>query len=142
MNEAIQVKNSGIVFLKQIDDGSDGALCILEANRDIPFDIKRVYYITNLQNARSVRGKHAHKTLWQAIFCISGSFKLRLDDGTTQQDIQMWRNNQGVILGPGLWHSMTEFSSGCVLLIVASAYFDETDYIREYDEFISFIRTL
>jgi len=137
----ILVKNSGWVPLKQFDDGRDGMLCILEAQRDIPFEIKRIYYITNLQNARSLRGKHAHKTLWQAIFCISGSFLLGLDDGITRQEIQVWRNDQGVLLGPGLWHTMTGFSGGCVLMVVASDYYDESEYIRNYDEFVKFVRT-
>lgn len=138
--EQIVVRNSGWVLLKQIDDGMDGSLGILEAGRDIPFDIKRVYYITNLLNARSVRGKHAHKTLWQAIFCISGSFKLGLDDGTTSQEIRMWCSNAGIILGPGLWHTMSEFSSGCVLIVAASDYYDPADYIRDYSEFMTFVR--
>ena len=137
--QAIRVQHSGWVALKQFDDERDGVLCILEAQRDIPFLIRRIYYITNLQNARSVRGQHAHKTLWQAIFCVSGGFVLGLDDGTTRQDIRLWRNDRGILLGPGLWHTMTDFSAGCVLLVVASDYYDEADYIRDYGEFKTFV---
>lgn len=137
--QPIVVRNSGWAVLRQFDDGVDGSLGIVEAGRDIPFGIKRVYYITNLLNARSVRGKHAHKKLWQAIFCVSGSFTLGLDDGTNRQSMRMWRNNEGVLLGPGLWHTMSEFSAGCVLLVVASDYYDESDYIRNYDEFLKFV---
>lgn len=137
-NYHIKVKNSGIVNLKRIVDEHDGTLCVMEELRDIPFDIKRVYYITHLENASSIRGKHAHRTLQQVIFCISGSFVLSLDDGDQKQDILMWRDNVGIILGTGLWHTMHSFSSGCVLLIAASDYFNEKDYIRDYDEFLKF----
>jgi len=139
-DDIIRVRNSGWVLLKQFDDGNDGTLCILEAERDIPFTVKRVYYITNLRNAHSVRGEHAHKVLWQAIFCISGSFLLGLDDGIIRQHIRMWRNNQGILLGPELWHTMSDFSSGCVLMVVASDYYIESDYIRNYEEFIKSVR--
>lgn len=143
MSEAmdeLRVNNSGIIVLKRIIDERDGVLCIMEEMRDIPFPIKRVYYITNLENASSIRGKHAHKELSQAIFCISGSFVLSLDDGHTKQDIHMWRDNLGVILGPRLWHTMHSFSNGCVLLVLASDYYDENDYIRNYDEFLDSVR--
>lgn len=134
--QAINVKNSGYVELPRIIDERDGVLSIMEGNKDIPFDIKRVYYINHLENLQSVRGRHAHKTLQQVIFCINGSFVLSLDDGHVKQDIHMWRDNVGVILGTGLWHEMHSFSSGCVLLVVASDYYDETDYIRDYEAFL------
>jgi hypothetical protein len=136
----IVVKKSGLINLKKIYDGSDGTLCIAESMRDLPFELKRLYYITNLLNERSVRGKHAHRNLWQAIFCISGSFTLGLDDGCTRQELRVWRSHQGVLLGPGLWHTMSDFSAGCVLLVAASDYYDERDYIRDYDEFLSLVK--
>ncbi len=133
--EPIRVKHSGYVELKKIDDGRDGNLIILEQLRDVPFEVRRVYYINNLENCVSVRGHHAHKTLHQAIFCISGSFVLGLDDGEAKQEISMFRDNLGVLLGPGLWHTMHSFSAGCVLLVVASDYYDPGDYIRDYAQF-------
>lgn len=137
MNTAkISVKNSGYIELPRVVDERDGVLSIMEGNKDIPFDIKRVYYINHLENLQSVRGKHAHKALQQVIFCINGSFILSLDDGRTKQDVHMWRDNVGVLLDTGLWHEMHSFSSGCILLIVASDYYDEADYIRDYDEFL------
>jgi hypothetical protein len=136
----LKVKNSGYVELKKIIDARDGVLCIMEGGRDIPFEIKRVYYITHIENDVSIRGKHAHRTLNQVIFCISGSFVLSLDDGHSKQDILMRNSDTGVILGPRLWHTMHNFSSGCVLLIVASDYYDEEDYIRNYHEFIQYIQ--
>lgn len=132
----INVKHSGFITLKRVVDERDGVLSIMEAQKDIPFDIKRVYYINHLDNQQSVRGKHAHKTLQQVIFCINGSFKLALDDGTNKQEIHMWKDNVGVVIGTGLWHEMHSFSSGCVLLVVASDYYDESDYIRDYEEFM------
>jgi hypothetical protein len=137
--ESIIVKNSGYVELKKIHDDRDGNLIILEALRDIPFEIKRIYYINNLENSVSIRGKHAHKELEQVIFCISGSFILGLDDGVATQKILMKKDNVGVILGKLLWHTMEDFSSGCVLLVVASDYFIESDYIRDYDEFLKIV---
>jgi dTDP-4-dehydrorhamnose 3,5-epimerase-like enzyme len=135
----ITVKNSGVVALKRLIDGRDGVLCIAEAMRDIPFEVKRVYYISHLDQQASLRGKHAHHTLQQVIFCINGSFVLSLDDGNSKQDILMWKENVGVILGPHLWHTMHSFSNGCVLLVLASDYFNESDYIRNFQEFLNVV---
>lgn len=134
--QKIIVKNSGFIELPRVVDERDGVLSIMQGNKDIPFDIKRVYYINHLENLESVRGKHAHKALQQVIFCINGSFTLTLDDGHNKQDIHMWRDNIGVLLGTGLWHEMHSFSSGCILLVAASDYYDEADYIRDYDDFL------
>ncbi|HBE03893.1 MAG: fatty-acid oxidation protein subunit alpha [Spirochaetes bacterium GWF1_41_5] len=138
--EPLLVKNSGYVFLKKVCDQNDGTLIIAEAQKDIPFDLKRVYYINNLKNFISVRGCHAHKTLRQVIFCIAGSFTLTLDDGATRQKILMNHDNAGIILGQMLWHEMSEFASGTVLLVFASDYYDEADYIRNYEEFTEICR--
>lgn len=136
----ITVKHSGVVTLPRIVDERDGVLCIMNSLREIPFEIKRVYFINNLDSCSSVRGKHAHRKLRQVIFCINGSFTLTLDDGVHQQEIEMKRENEGIILGPMLWHTMHDFSGGCVLLIAASDYFDESDYIRDYAEFMRLVR--
>ena len=136
----IIVKNSGYVELPRIIDERDGVLCIMEAQKHIPFDIKRVYFINNLEHQTSIRGKHAHKELEQVIFCINGSFTLTLDDGVNKQDIWMWKDSVGVILGKDLWHTMHNFSSGCVLLVVASNFYNEDDYIRDYKQFLDYIK--
>lgn len=141
MQTPIEVKNSGYVKLKLIRDERDGNLVILESLKDIPFEVKRLYYITNLENTVSVRGKHAHRQLEQVIFCIQGSFTLGLDDGTSKQKILMNQVNVGIRLGKMLWHTMEDFSNGCVLLVVASDYYNESDYIRDYDEFITTVHT-
>ena len=139
--DIIKVKHSGTVSLKRIVDDRDGTLCIMNSGKEIPFEIKRVYYINNLDSQSSIRGKHAHRQLQQVIFCINGSFTLTLDDGTVRQSIEMKHENEGIILGPMLWHTMHDFSSGCVVLVAASDYYDESDYIRDYDEFMKLAGT-
>ena len=134
---SILVKNSGEIVIKRIVDERDGSLCILNSCQEIPFEIKRVYFINNLEGFASIRGKHAHRKLRQVIFCINGCFTLSLDDGTTKQDIIMRHDNVGIVLEPMLWHTMHDFSSGCVILVIASDYYDAADYIRNYDEFIA-----
>ena len=133
------LKNSGEIRLQHVDDAADGSLTIAEQDRTIPFPIKRVYYITRLSNPDAVRGKHAHKALQQAIFCINGSFRLELDDGSLQASLILDRPDRGVYLGPHLWHVMRDFSPDCVILVLASAPYDETDYLRSYDEFLAYV---
>jgi dTDP-4-dehydrorhamnose 3,5-epimerase-like enzyme len=133
--EPISVKNSGYIELNKKHDGRDGNLVIAESLKDIPFEIKRVYFINNLENCISIRGKHAHKELNQVIFCVNGSFILDLDDGSKKQSILMNQDNVGVFLGKMLWHEMRDFSSGCVLLVFASDFYNESDYIRNYNDF-------
>ena len=142
------VRHSGIVTLKKIVDANDGILCIGEVAREIPFAIKRFYFITNLQHTISERGKHAHRELSQVIFCVNGTFTLSVDDGENTQDIQMEavehiaRGDEavGIILGPRLWHTMHDFSNDCALLVVASDIYRESDYIRNYDDFLTFLK--
>lgn len=136
----IKVKNSEVINLKFFKDFPDGDLFIAEAKRNIPFAIKRIYFINNLSNERAVRGQHAHKKLNQIILCINGSFKLTLDDGHRKQTIMLSDPSMGVILGPMLWHTMTDFSKDCVILVLAGGYFDERDYIRDYGRFLDYIK--
>ena len=137
----IKVKQSGIVKLQFQKDLPDGDLFIAEGEKDIPFEIKRVYFINSLANPKAVRGHHAHKTLEQTLFCISGSFTLSLDDGATKQRIKMNDPSCGIILGPLLWHTMASFSYDCIILVFASARYEKSDYIRDYKEFLNFVRT-
>lgn len=121
-----------------INDFPDGNLVIGEALRNIPFQIKRFYFINYLFNPKAVRGMHAHKKARQALFCINGSFDLHLDDGRAKQKIRMDDPNVGILLEPGLWHVMKRFSRDCLILVVASDYFKESDYIRDYNEFLKY----
>ena len=136
----MNVRNCQIIELPVFDDGFDGKLTFAEGLRTIPFEIKRVYYIYDLGKSESIRGKHAHKELSQVIFCVKGSYRLGLDDGFNREEIFIDRPNMGVLLGPGLWHTMSGFSDDCVLVVFASDYFDESDYIRDYDKFMSFVK--
>ncbi len=135
----IRVKNSGVVKLKFYNDFPDGNLVIGESKKSVPFDIKRFYFINNLFNKKSNRGKHAHKKLEQIIFCVNGHFSLSLDDGKNKQRILINDPYIGIRLGPKLWHTMSGFFRDCVILVLASDYYDETDYIRNYDDFIKYV---
>ena len=120
---------------QHIQDGNDGCLTILTPGEEVPFDIKRVYFINGFKEHQSVRGKHAHRNLEQALFCLSGRFVLSLDDGRKQQSLMFSARPEGVCMGGLVWHTMESLSHDCVILVLASAPYDERDYIRDYDEF-------
>ncbi|MBS0630850.1 MAG: FdtA/QdtA family cupin domain-containing protein [Verrucomicrobia bacterium] len=142
MNSRLQlrVKHSGLLRLQFFKDAPDGNLFIAEAGRHVPFAVKRIYFINQLANREAVRGKHAHRRLEQAIFCINGSFTLQLDDGRHTQRMTLDDPSCGVLLGPMLWHTMTRFSRDCVILVLASDHFDASDYIRDRAEFLRLAR--
>jgi len=129
------LRRCGEIQLQHVDDGPDGFLAIAEHTRSVPFPIRRVYWITHLGNPDAVRGKHAHKTLQQALFCVNGAFALELDDGTRRTSLVLDQPDRGIYLGPGVWHTMRSFSSDCVILVLASALYDEADYLRDYAAF-------
>ena len=135
----IRLKNCNTIFLKQVVDESDGILSIAENSREIPFNIKRTYHLYGFINPQAIRGLHAHKNLEQAIFCVNGSFRLKVDDGRNKQSFILDDPNQGIYIGPKLWHTLEHFSKDCIVLVFASDYFDESDYIRDYDEFKRYI---
>lgn len=137
----ITVKNSGVIRLKSFNDFPDGHLLIGEILRDVPIKVKRFYVINNLFNDKAARGKHAHKKLEQYIFCLNGSFILNLDDGVKKQKILMNNPEYGIRLGAMLWHTMKGFSKDCVILVLADNYYDEKDYIRNYEDFIQQLQT-
>lgn len=135
-----EIEGFKFIELPRIIDGRDGIISVAEQNRNIPFSIKRVYYIYDLKSDLSVRGMHAHKSLEQVLFCVNGRFELIVDDGYNKNQFKMDTPNLGIYLGPMLWHEMRKFSENCILLVLASDYFNEDDYIRDYSEFLSFIR--
>lgn len=110
-----------------------GYLVSLEENRNIPFSIKRVYYIYGTND--QPRGFHAHKELQQILVCVSGSCKVKLDDGKSQSVYTLSAANEGLFVDKMIWREMYDFSDNCVLLVLASNYYDEEDYIRDYEEF-------
>ncbi len=137
----IYVKNAHWISTQKIIDGHDGILSVANEMDNIPFDIKRVYYIYNLINHRNVmRGKHAHKSLEQVMFCLNGQCTVTLDDGNRRQNIILDQPNKGIFLGAHLWHTMHEFNSNCILLVFASQLYNEDDYIRDYNEFLESVK--
>ncbi|SEH97742.1 FdtA/QdtA family cupin domain-containing protein [Pseudomonas asplenii] len=113
-----------------------GELIAIEVGVDkiIPFEIKRIYYIYATADGVS-RGFHAHKNLKQIAICVSGSCRMVLDDGTTRQETIMHSATRGLVIESMIWREMHDFSSDCVLLVLASEHYDEADYIRSYQDF-------
>lgn len=112
-----------------------GKLVSLEGNKNIPFDIKRVYYIFDTLPDQ-VRGKHAHKDLEQIIVAMDGSCEFVLDDGKERKSIWLNRPDVGLYIGNNVWREMQNFSYGCKLMVLASKHYDEKEYIRNYDDFL------
>lgn len=134
------VVNCCYLEAEKYKDGLDGWLGILENNKHVPFEIKRVYFIYNLINHEAaVRGKHAHKRLEQALFCISGACDITVDDGRERRTITLNKTHTGLYIGPRLWHEMKNFQDNCILLVLASDLFDEDDYIRDYHRFTEYV---
>ena len=116
-----------------------GALVALESNKNIPFDIKRVYYIFGTEQGVA-RGFHAHKQLKQVAVCITGKCRMFLNDGKTKESVWLDSATNGVLIDDMVWREMHDFSDNCVLLVLASEYYDESDYIRNYDQFLKKVR--
>lgn len=112
-----------------------GSLVALEAEKTVPFTIKRVYYIFGT-NAGVSRGFHAHKKLQQVALCITGKCRMILDDGRQRNEVWLDSPNKGLIIGDLVWREMHDFSEDCVLLVLASEHYDEADYIRDYGKFL------
>lgn len=117
-----------------------GPLIALEKGYDIPFEIKRVYYIFNTRKGVE-RGFHAHENLKQIAIAVKGSCIFVLDDGNKREEIQLDSPKKGLLIEGFVWREMKEFSEDCVIVVVASEHYDEKDYIRDYDEFIEKIKS-
>ena len=116
-----------------------GNLTFIEAGRQIPFDIRRVYYLYDIPGGEE-RGGHAHRALHQLIIAMSGSFDIRLDDGRAKKTVHMNRSYYGLYICPMIWREIDNFSSGAVCMALASEFYDEADYYRDYDQFIRDVR--
>ncbi len=114
-----------------------GNLSVVENGQDIPFDIKRVYYLYDVPGGES-RGSHAHRELYQLIIAASGSFSVTLDDGEVKRTFLLNRPYQGLLVVPGIWRTLDDFSSGSVCMVLASHKYDKEDYIRDYNEFLDY----
>lgn len=127
-----------LIDLPKISDPR-GNLTFVEEGRHFPFDIKRVYYLYDVPGGAE-RGGHAHKEMNQMIIAISGSFDVVLDDGFQRKRYHMNRSYYGLYVSPMVWRELDNFSSGAVLLSLASNYYDENDYYREYADFLSDVK--
>ena len=116
-----------------------GQLVALEEFKDIPFEIKRVYYMYDTGEGIH-RGFHAHKTLKQILICIHGSCKVLLDNGQEKKIVSLEKPYEGLYISHNMWREMYDFSPDAVLMVRASEYYDESDYIRDYDEFLNSVK--
>jgi len=124
-----------IIDLPGVNDPR-GNLTFVESDRHIPFAIQRVYYLHDVPEGAE-RGGHAHKALQQLIIAVSGSFDIHLDDGRSKKTVRMDHSNRGLYVCPMIWREINDFSSGAVCMVLASDYYDELDYYRNYEQFIS-----
>ena len=112
-----------------------GNITIIEGTVSVPFDIRRVYYLYDIPGGED-RGGHAHRELHQLIIAASGSFNVVLDDGQNKKVVTLNRPDYGLLIVPGIWRELMEFSSGAITLVLASRVYDTNDYIRSYPEFL------
>ena len=112
-----------------------GSLVAIESNKNVPFDIKRVYYIFGTAEGVS-RGFHAHRDLQQVAVCVTGSCRFVLHDGKQRKEIVLDKSTRGLLIEALTWREMHDFSSDCVLVVLASEHYDKCDYILDFDEFL------
>ncbi|ALJ04666.1 hypothetical protein APS56_05750 [Pseudalgibacter alginicilyticus] len=129
------IKDCMIIDIPKIED-QRGNLSVIEKDI-IPYEIKRVYYLYDVPSG-SFRGGHAHKNLTQFLIALSGSFDIHLNNGKETKTVNLNRPNKGLLIPSGTWREIDNFSSGAVCLVLASDVFDEADYIRDFDDFISY----
>ncbi|OJV16070.1 MAG: hypothetical protein BGO27_04410 [Alphaproteobacteria bacterium 33-17] len=132
--------DQNLINIKQIEDQDpkNGKIIVLQENENIPFDIKRVYCIF-CSNKDTVRGKHAHKNLKQAIICLSGHCKVILDNGTSKKTYKLDSQDRYLLINECVWREITDFSENCILMVLASEVYNENDYIRDYSKFLEFV---
>ncbi|WP_416861607.1 sugar 3,4-ketoisomerase [Helicobacter ganmani] len=130
--------NYKLLSLQTIGD-ERGKLVSLESLKNLPFAIKRVYYMFDT-SPDEPRGFHAHKELEQLVIAIDGACEFVLDDGKSKESVWLNRPDVGLYIGKNMWREMRNFSYGCKLMILASDYYDESEYIRDYAEFLDIIK--
>lgn len=138
MKTTMSLKSCRIIELPKISDPR-GNLTFVESQRHISFDIKRVYYTYDVPGGTD-RGGHAHKELEQLIIAMSGSFDIMLDDGYEKKTFHLNRSYFGLYVCPMIWRDINNFSSGSVCMVLASNFYSESDYYREYEDFLNNIR--
>ncbi|MBO1255247.1 WxcM-like domain-containing protein [Alteromonas sp. 5E99-2] len=123
----------------EIKGDSRGSLISLEQYKNVPFDVLRIYYIFDTRTGVS-RGFHAHRHLEQVAVCVKGRCQFHLDNGKQKEEIALDSPSVGLYIGHNIWREMHDFSDDCVLLVLASDYYHEDDYIRSYDEFLTSVK--
>ena len=143
VNEGVKTKmkysvyDCGIMELDRHHSQRKGDISVVENGETVPFDVKRIYYLYDVPGGES-RGSHGHKHLQQLILAVSGAFTVTLDDGENKKAFTLNRPYQGLLIKPGIWRTLDDFSSGSVCLVLASEKYEAEDYIRDYDEFLKF----
>lgn len=137
MKTTTMKKNKRIIELQKIEDPR-GNLTVTEGMKDVPFEIRRVYWVYDVPSGQ-YRGGHAHKKCLEMLVAMSGSFHVTLDDGHTRETILLNHPYQGLLIETGIWRTLDDFSSGAVCMVLASEPFEEEDYIREYDDFLEYV---
>ena len=132
------LKDCRIIELPKIQDHR-GNLTFIETGRHVPFSINRVYYLYDVPGG-AARAAHGHKTLHQLMIAMSGSFDIKLDDGVDQRIFHLNRSYYGLYIAPMIWRDLDNFSSGAVCMVLASDFFDEADYFRNYRDFLAAVR--
>lgn len=137
----VTIDNCRLMKLDSINQPS-GTLTVIENGTDeMPFDIRRIFYLHNLADG-AVRGGHAHITSHEIIIPVSGGFTLTLDDATDSRSFIMSDPTVGMYVAPGIWRTLSDFAPGTVVLVLSSECFSEDDYIRDYNEYIDIVRRL
>lgn len=135
--EKYSVNDCSILELERHRGERRGDLTVVQNDGMLPFRVKRVYYLYDVPGGSS-RGAHAHRSLCQLIVAASGSFQVTLDDGKLKRTFFLNRPYQGLLVRPGIWRDLDDFSSGAVCMVLASEVYEKEDYIRDYQEFIEF----
>jgi dTDP-4-dehydrorhamnose 3,5-epimerase-like enzyme len=134
----MSIDKCALIELPKIQD-QRGNLTFVESDRHIPFDIKRVYYLYDVPGGAS-RAAHGHKALHQLMVAMSGSFDVTLDDGLHKKKFHLNRSYLGLYIPPMIWRDLDNFSSGAVCMVLASDYYDENDYFRNYSDFMDVVK--
>lgn len=136
--DEINLENCYLIEFPKYGDSKRGYLSVIEKLKNIPFDIKRIYYIYDIGDLSEIRGPHAHKNTEQIFITLNGKAKYHIDNGFTRKEIVIDKPNIGIYIGPNIWHYITNFSSNVILLVIASQFYDPLDYLKKYENFLNF----
>lgn len=140
INRKVTVFDCSLIELPKIQNRA-GNITPIHNNVEIPFNVKRIFYLYDIPGGES-RGAHAHKECHQFLVAASGSFEVLLDDGKTKRLVQLNRPNWGLHIPPGIWASEVNFSSGSICLVLASDFYNERDYLRSYEQYLTYINAI